>query len=301
MGVPRITLPSTAALAHRVSQPRQRPAGRCASREEVFLGIVNAETMALSWSYQDRLQEEAALLERQWREKLQRLEYQADLARRRYEHVDPANRRVAQTLETAWNQRLIELREAQSAHEAQRPTPAAITSTCAQMQAAVAALPELWYAEAVAPGQEGTAALSHRAGVFGEPWAEVIRARIGWYGGVASELDVPKYLFSAPHLYHRICDLARCHTDAEIAEQLNQAGPHTVKGWPWTARRVMDFRLSNAIPSGFTTTAALRIPQTGYLTSAEAARQLGVTQSTVQKWYRLGVLNGKHDGGPSSL
>jgi hypothetical protein len=63
----------------------------------------------------------------------------------------------------------------------------------------------------------------------------------------------------------------------------------------------MDFRPSNAIPSGFTTTAALRIPQTGYLASAEAARQLGVSQSTVQKWYRLGVLNGKHDGGPSSL
>jgi excisionase family DNA binding protein len=63
----------------------------------------------------------------------------------------------------------------------------------------------------------------------------------------------------------------------------------------------MDFRLSNAIPSGFTTTAALRIPQTGYLTSAEAAQQLGVSQSTVQKWYRLGVLSGKHDGGAASL
>jgi excisionase family DNA binding protein len=105
-------------------------------------------------------------------------------------------------------------------------------------------------------------------------------------------------LFSAPQLYHRIGDLARSHTDAEIAERLNQAGLSTVKGRPWTARRVMDFRLSNAIPSGFTTTAALRIPQTGYLTSAEAAKQLGVSQSTVQKWYRLGVLSGKHDGGP---
>lgn len=269
--------------------------------EELFLGIVNAETVALSWSYQDRLQEEAALLERQWREKLQRLEYQADLARRRYEHVDPANRLVAQTLETEWNQRLIELREAQNAYEAQRPTPAAITGTCAQMQAAVAALPEIWYAEAVAAQDKKELLRCLIERVFLESRGKVIRARVGWYGGVVSELDVPKYLFSAPHLYHRVRDLARCYTDAEIAEQLNRAGLPTVKGRPWTARRVMDFRLSNAIPSGFTTTAGLRIPQTGYLTSAEVAKQLGVSQSTVQKWYRLGVLSGKHDGGPSSL
>jgi hypothetical protein len=63
----------------------------------------------------------------------------------------------------------------------------------------------------------------------------------------------------------------------------------------------MDFRLSNAIPSGFTTNTALRLPQTGYITSAEAAEQLGVSQSTVQKWYRLGILSGKHDGGQTAL
>jgi hypothetical protein len=169
------------------------------------------------------------------------------------------------------------------------------------MQAVVAALPELWYAEAMTIQDKKECLRCLIEQVFLESRGKVIRARVGWYGGVVSELDVPKYLFSAPHLYHRVRDLARSHTDAEIAEQLNEAGLRTVKGRPWTARRVMDFRLSNAIPSGFTTTAALRVPQTGYLTSAEAARQLGVSQSTVQKWYRLGVLNGKHDGGPSSL
>lgn len=137
--------------------------------------------------------------------------------------------------------------------------------------------------------------------VFLESRGKVIRARGGWYGGGGSEREVPKSLFSAPPLYHRVCELARCHTEAEIAQQLNEAGLRTVKGRPWTARWVMDFRLSNAIPWGFTTTAALRIPQTGYLTRAEVAKQWGVSQSTVQKWYRLGVLNGKHDGGPASL
>ena len=95
--------------------------------------------------------------------------------------------------------------------------------------------------------------------------------------------------------------MAQTQTDAEIATQLNQRGLPTVKDKPSTARRVMDFRRSNGIPSGFTTTAALRLPETGYLTSAEVAQRLGVSQSTVQKWYRLGLLSGKHDGGPATL
>ena len=63
----------------------------------------------------------------------------------------------------------------------------------------------------------------------------------------------------------------------------------------------MDFRLSNAIPSGFTTNSELRIPDSGYITSAEAAAQLGVSQSTVQNWYRSGALSGKQDDRQSPL
>ena len=75
----------------------------------------------------------------------------------------------------------------------------------------------------------------------------------------------------------------------------------TVKGRPWSARRVMDFRLSNGIPSGFTVNPQLRLTQNGYLTSAEAATRLEINQTTVQKWYKLGLLPGKHAGGKSAL
>jgi excisionase family DNA binding protein len=49
------------------------------------------------------------------------------------------------------------------------------------------------------------------------------------------------------------------------------------------------------------TTKALRTCEISYLTSAEAAEQLGVTQSTIQKWFRLGLLPGKRDEGQSLL
>jgi hypothetical protein len=74
-----------------------------------------------------------------------------------------------------------------------------------------------------------------------------------------------------------------------------------MKGRPWSARRVMDFRLSNGIPSGFTVNPQLRLTNNGYLTTAEAAARLEINQTTVQKWYKLGLLQGKHTGGQKAL
>ena len=82
---------------------------------------------------------------------------------------------------------------------------------------------------------------------------------------------------------------------------LNAQGLQTVKGRAWSARRVMDFRLSNGIPSGFTVSPQFRLTENGYLTSAEAAARLEINQTTVQKWYKLGLLPGKHAGGQKAL
>jgi hypothetical protein len=46
--------------------------------------------------------------------------YEADLAQRRYMHVDPANRFVADTLEAEWNNKLRLLNEAQEQYERMR-------------------------------------------------------------------------------------------------------------------------------------------------------------------------------------
>jgi DNA invertase Pin-like site-specific DNA recombinase len=269
--------------------------------EELFLTVVNAETLELSLCHDEKLSQENKSVDQGWRKKLQRIEYEADLARRRYEMVDPENRLVAQTLETEWNQRLEAVQKAKSAYEAQRPTAYELRSTLEQMKQVVADLREHWYAADITSQDKKELVRCLVERVFLENRGKVIRTEVNWHGSTISELDVPKYLFSAPRIYHRVRELARTHTDAEIADMLNQEGTRTVKGKLWTPRRVMDFRLSNAIPSGFTTNTELRIPDSGYITSAEAAEQLDVHQTTIQKWYRLGILSGKHDGGQSPL
>jgi len=243
------------------------------------------------------------LVDRHWQEKLQRLSYQADLARRRYEAVDPANRLVAATLETEWNERLVELETTKQAHQAQRPTQQQLSSTMVQMREVLTHLRDYWYQDHVG-NQEKKDLLRcviERVTLEKQATGKVIRAEICWQGGATSTVEVPKYLYSAPHLFYRITELARDLPDSQIAEALNAEGLETVKGRPWSARRVMDFRLSNSIPSGFTITPSLRLTENGYLTTAEAAARLEINQTTVQKWYKLGLLSGKHAGGQKAL
>jgi DNA invertase Pin-like site-specific DNA recombinase len=271
--------------------------------EELFLTLMNANTVELSASTEQKLEEEVALVDRQWQEKLQRLSYQADLARRRYEAVDPANRLVAATLETEWNARLVELEQARQAYQKSRPTKPQLSSTLLQMREVLTHLRDYWYQDSVTNQEkkELLRCVIERVTLEKQASGKVIRAEICWQGGATSTVEVPKYLYSAPHLFHRITGLAHELPDGQIAEALNAQGLQTVKGRPWSARRVMDFRLSNGIPSGFTVTPSLRLTENGYLTSAEAAARLEINQTTVQKWYKLGLLQGKHAGGQKAL
>lgn len=268
--------------------------------QDLVLGVVDAGMVDLAIAVDERRREEDDRLDRQWRDKLQRLEYECTLAQRRYELVDPANRRVAQTLETAWNERLTALEAAQAAYARRVPPPPPV-STPAQMRALLAELRQFWHSGHLAPQDKKELLRCVIAQVALATDGPVIRAEVVWHGGGRSHLDVPKYLGASSAAYHRVRELAQTHTDADIAAQLNAEGQPTMKGKPWTARRVMDFRLSNAIPSGLTASPTMRLPGSGYLTSAEAATALGVNQTQIQKWFRWGVLAGKQDGAQHQL
>src|SRR5713226_5072802 len=156
--------------------------------EDLFLSLMNASTVELSTSYDQKLQEQATLVDRHWQEKLQRLSYQADLARRRYEAVDPANRLVAATLETEWNERLVELETAKQAHQAQRPTEPQLQSTMTQMCEVLTHLRDYWYQDSVT-NQEKKDLLRcviERVTLEKQANGKVIRAEICWQGGATS-------------------------------------------------------------------------------------------------------------------
>jgi hypothetical protein len=199
---------------------------------ELFLTVVNTDTLELTLDYDQKLRQERAQLDLGRQQKLQRLEYETNLARRRYEAVEPENRLVARTMETEWNQKLEELTAVRQTVEAQRQSTSEITSTLAQMQHLVAHLRDYWFAEQFTTQDQKELLRCLIEQVFLENQGKIIRAQVHWFGGATSELDVPKYLFSSPQIYHWIRELARTHTDYEIAESSTRKAFRPSKGIP---------------------------------------------------------------------
>ena len=73
------------------------------------LEILQPEQIEIALRAVKELEARSQAVDRQWRMRIERLEYQAQLAQRRYEEVDPSNRLVAGTLEKRWNEALEEL------------------------------------------------------------------------------------------------------------------------------------------------------------------------------------------------
>src|SRR5258707_15440493 len=97
---------------------------------ERVIPAVTPLTIELALEALTSLEERDKAIAAQWRRRIERARYDVDLAERRYEAVDPANRLIASTLdEKRWNdamQRLLEL-EAEFANF-ERQTPRTITA-----------------------------------------------------------------------------------------------------------------------------------------------------------------------------
>src|SRR5262245_9170915 len=100
-------------------------------------------------SLEERVEATAA----QWRRRIDRARYDADLAERRYEAVDPHNRLVASTLEQRWNdeaQRVLEL-ETEFANFERQALRTITGEQKQQILQLVSDFPRLWTAPTTEP------------------------------------------------------------------------------------------------------------------------------------------------------
>ncbi|MGO8930009.1 MAG: zinc ribbon domain-containing protein [Limisphaerales bacterium] len=87
-------------------------------------------------------------LDHQWQLKIQRAEYEGQLAQRRFEEVDPANRLVAATLEQRWEHALRELEGLRQQYRQyqEKQTPPLSPEQQTQVRLLANDLPRLWQA-----------------------------------------------------------------------------------------------------------------------------------------------------------
>lgn len=211
--------------------------------------------------------------------------YEADLARRQYDVVDPGNRLVAAELERRWNDRLVEvhsLEERLAAHTTERPeAPSAAERD--RLMALGADLEGAWHHPRATAETRKRILRTAIAEIVAKVADTAIDLVVHWQGGDHTRLTVPKNRpgqhrwSSSAAVDDLIQGLARQQSDAAIAATLNRCGQRTSKGNSWTEARVRSFRSARDI--------AVHRPgemaERGELKLEEAAELLGISKMTV--------------------
>jgi hypothetical protein len=184
-------------------------------------------------------------------QQIERLRYEAALAERQFNRVDPDNRLVAAELEKRWESALASLRKAERAHEQLQRHTATPEDLSPELKDAFRSigekLPGLW--------KKGLLSSQHKKAllrclidkvVVHRYARDCVQARIVWKGGNTTTLKIPinvvsfAELSSADEMKRLILDLSRSgESDEKIAKHLTDLGyrsptreyvlPNTVK------------------------------------------------------------------------
>ena len=220
--------------------------------------------------------------------------YEADLARRQYDSVDPAYRLVAAELERRWNERLVEVHHLEERlEEARTCRPEAVTAEEQVRLAALGAdLASAWHHPGATAETRKRLLRTAIVEIVAKLQGDCIELIIHWRGGDHTQLSVPKnrpgrHRWSTDSSVEELIrTLARQQPDSAIAATLNRCSLRTTKGNTWTETRVRSFRSAHHIPVHRPGEMAER----GELNLEETADRLRVSKMTVLRLICSGAI-----------
>jgi DNA invertase Pin-like site-specific DNA recombinase len=215
---------------------------------QAFLEAVSPERLPIAMRVLAQIEHDLAGQRRQRALQFEQARYEARLAQRQYERVDPDNRLVASELERRWNEKLERVAQLEQAHA--KAEAEAQWDLTAEERAAISALsqdlPAVWAAPTTT-NQDRKQLLRGAiecVQLDGVSRVGHIAVQIRWRSGVITVLTVERYRRGADALktpadaVGRIHELARTSTYAEIAAQLNAEGLRTAFGRSFTSQHV---------------------------------------------------------------
>jgi len=121
---------------------------------EAFLEAVRPAGLEATIAALHGIEEERRSADRQWQLRLERARYEASLAQRQYDAVDPDNRLVARELERRWEAALAEVGQVEQEYTSRQRSALSPLSgdEVEQVRRLAADLPALWHAETTTPG-----------------------------------------------------------------------------------------------------------------------------------------------------
>jgi DNA invertase Pin-like site-specific DNA recombinase len=285
----------------------QQLAGSCVDEHVTGLLLAAMAPAALEVSLAAAGQAEAqrAQVDRIWRQRLERADYQAGRARRQYQLAEPENRLVVRQLEKDWEAALAErqrLGEEYDRFAAARPR----TLTAAereQIRALAADLPAVWHAPTTtdADRKQLIRHLVEQVRIIVLGTSEKVDVEVTWAGGhrTAAQITRPVACLAQLSYYPQLAARARelagsgC-TIAQIAERLNAEGFRPPKRTPaFTLNAVSDLLRALGIQRS-------RIPARRNRPALDQdewwlpdlAAHLGMPEITLDTWVRRGWATG---------
>ena len=225
---------------------------------------------------------------------LEQAHYQAALAARRYDAVDPDNRLVAAELEARWNSALERVTELEGRQQTQaRLTPSSVRIDRGTLESLATDLRTVWEApssEMRVTQRIARLLIQEIIADADEPTREIVLI-IHWAGGRHSEMRIPRPKpgehrhRTGPDAEGVVRRMAGAWPDHEIAACLNRLRLRTGAGNTWTASRVLSLRKRLHLVD-YDGSAAKPM-----LTLYQAADRLGVGPWVVRQLIRRGLLD----------
>ncbi len=260
---------------------------------ERLLTAVTPLTIKLALEALTRLEERDHAVAAQWQRRIERARYDVDLAERRYEAVDPANRLIASTLEQRWNdamQRLRDLEVELATFERQ-----ALRSVTVEQKRQILQLgrdfPRLWAAPTTTScdRKRMLRLLINDITVVKGPEPKQLRLHIRWQGGAIETIAIRLPPNRAEAIRYpdtfiaRVRILAERHNDHDIVALLNRDGLTSSTGNLFTVSMIRWIRYKHRI-SG-------RARPAGTFTVSEIRQRYGVSLGVVHYWIERGIVS----------
>jgi DNA invertase Pin-like site-specific DNA recombinase len=267
----------------------------------LLLQAMNPAQLSVSLQAMEQLEVHNRQIEQHWRLRIERAEYEADLARRRYTAVDPENRLVTRSLERDWNEKLVALERLERTFAA-TPHPSRLL-TSPEERARILSLaqdfPAIWQASTTSHPERKQLLRYLVKDVTLTRREDDIHLGVRWQTRALSELAIPRRkrgdeIWRTPDaVIARIRALAIQQTDRQIAAQLNTEGLTTGTGQEFDRVRVRRVRLKYEIPAS-----CPEMPNPrdngprgdGRYSAKSAAQLLNVSIGTINQWCHTGKL-----------
>ena len=258
----------------------------------LLIETVTPLTLEVALSVEEELKRRRSEVEGLRQKRIERLRYEADLARRRYMQVDPDNRLVADELEGEWNQKLRAHKEGLEALEEQRRARSHTLSREQRDQILASAknFPGLWN-DPRTPSRERKRMVRLLVEDVTLIKDRGITAHIRFKGGTTHTITLPppppiaQLRKNPAHLVAEVDRLLDDYTHAQIAAILTHKGMRTVDGAALHRLNIRHIQEAYGLLPRYD-----RLRNRGMLTLSELAEQIGVARATVKNWNQAGFL-----------